>query len=93
MTAAELLSVARTRGIVLRRVGETLTVRAPAGVVTPELREQLALHKGELLALLEARAFPCSACGRFAFPTAAVVCYWCRRLADRGATPCTRERV
>ena len=52
MTAHELIAEVTKLGIVLEARGGRLHVEAPAGVVTPELRETLSRHKVALLALL-----------------------------------------
>ena len=52
MNAAELLIELRARGVVIEAAGDRLKVDAPKGVVTPELREALAEHKIEVLALI-----------------------------------------
>lgn len=58
MTTDDVLATAKTLGIVLEARGDRLHVEAPAGVVTPTLRDQLTQHKPALLALLApSRAF------------------------------------
>ena len=52
MSASALLSELRRRDIELRAEGSELRCNAPAGALTPELREQLRRHKADLLALL-----------------------------------------
>lgn len=52
MSAPTLLSELRRRDIQLQAVGHELRLSAPAGALTPELREQLRRHKSDLLALL-----------------------------------------
>ncbi len=52
MTATEILSYVKSAGILLAARGDRLHVEAPAGAVTPALREALARHKAALLALL-----------------------------------------
>jgi thioesterase domain-containing protein len=52
VSAAGLLSELRRRDIQVQAVGSELRCSAPAGALTPELREQLRRHKGDLLALL-----------------------------------------
>jgi hypothetical protein len=52
MTALDILTLARDAGIVLKVRGDILHVDAPAGRLTPELRDLLARRKPELLALL-----------------------------------------
>lgn len=52
MSASALLSELRRRDIQLRAEGSELCCSAPAGALTPELREQLRRHKADLIALL-----------------------------------------
>jgi thioesterase domain-containing protein len=52
VSAGALLSELRRRDIQLAAVGSELRCSAPAGALTPELREQLRRHKADLLALL-----------------------------------------
>ena len=52
MSASALLSELRRRDIQLRAEGSELRCSAPAGALTPELREQLREHKTDLMALL-----------------------------------------
>lgn len=52
MTAHELLMTCRQAGINLVVDGDCIDVDAPAGVLTPELRAELARCKADLLALL-----------------------------------------
>jgi thioesterase domain-containing protein len=52
VSAAALLSELRRREIQLRAEGSELRCSAPAGALTPELREELRRHKADLLALL-----------------------------------------
>ncbi|MEW6212388.1 MAG: hypothetical protein AB1631_28945 [Acidobacteriota bacterium] len=52
MTATELLTNLQQKGIRLEARGDRLRY-APASAVTPELREVLAAHKAQLLALLK----------------------------------------
>lgn len=56
MTAHELLSDLKCRGIDVVVVGDRLRVTAPVGVVTPALRETIQAHKLELLSLLTPNA-------------------------------------
>jgi hypothetical protein len=56
MSAVELIRQCRAAGIHLQARGERLHVEAPAGSVTPELRQRLTDHKAELLALHAIRA-------------------------------------
>ncbi|WP_437947962.1 amino acid adenylation domain-containing protein [Sorangium sp. So ce296] len=55
MDASELLAVLARRGVELSTDGDQLRLRAPAGVITPALRDLVARHKPELLALQRAR--------------------------------------
>lgn len=52
MTAAALLATLRHRGASVAVVNHRLRIEAPAGTVTPELREALVVHKSEVAALL-----------------------------------------
>jgi len=53
MTApTELLADLKRRGVILEAIGDRLRVDAPAGMLTPELRQALVVHKAELLELL-----------------------------------------
>lgn len=52
MTATDLITELRARGITLEAHGDRLRYR-PAEAVTPELRAALVAHKSELLSLLE----------------------------------------
>lgn len=49
-----MLEQVRALGVVLSGVGGKLRYEAPAGRLTPELRESLAAHKAAILDLLEA---------------------------------------
>jgi len=51
MNAIALIRQCRTAGIQLQARGDRLHVEAPTGSLTPELRQALADHKAELLAL------------------------------------------
>lgn len=55
MTPADLLTELERRGVKLTLAGDRLHVEAPAGVLTPDLKETLAKHKAALLTLLEER--------------------------------------
>ncbi len=55
MTAPELLNTLASRGITLAAEGDRLRVKAPVGALTVELRQALAEHKAELLALVRQR--------------------------------------
>jgi hypothetical protein len=58
MTAHELLMTCRQAGIALAADGGWIDVDAPAGALTPELRDELTRHKPALLLLLASpRAF------------------------------------
>jgi hypothetical protein len=52
MTAHEILIFAQQAGIALEARGDRLHVEAPAGTVTPELKDALVRRKVELLAVL-----------------------------------------
>ena len=54
MSAAQVLEQVRALGVVLSGAGGKLRYEAPAGSLTPELRESLAAHKAAILDLLEA---------------------------------------
>lgn len=54
MSAAQVLEQARALGVVLSGVCGKLRYEAPAGSLTPELRESLAAHKAAILDILEA---------------------------------------
>ena len=53
MTAQEILAEIRNLGGRLEARGDRLHVEAPLGKVTPELKTRLALHKVELMNLLQ----------------------------------------
>ena len=53
MTAETLLATLRDRGVEFTADGGSLRYRAPKGVLTPELRDALTRHKGEILTLLQ----------------------------------------
>ena len=90
MTVCELLSETRRLAIVLHVEGNQLRVRAPKGVLTPELQEIMAAHKGELLRLLTpvspkkplppdlVDGTPCPSCGgreRWLWVDGSLLCY------------------
>ena len=52
MTAIEILNYVKSAGILLAARGDRLHVEAPAGAVTPAVREALTRHKAALLSLL-----------------------------------------
>ena len=54
MNAVSLIGQCRAAGIRLQARGDRLHVEAPAGSVTPELRQALAANKADVLALVEA---------------------------------------
>jgi len=60
MTAEALLSELRSLGASVAAVGGRLRIEAPAGTMTPEIREALTTYKTELLALLSSAA--CQPC-------------------------------
>lgn len=55
MTPQELLAELDRRGVILTPVGDKLRYDAPAGVLTPDLKEAMRQHKADLLVLLRAR--------------------------------------
>lgn len=55
MTADDLIEEMEGRGVNLRRMGDQLNVDAPRGVVTDTLRQDLQVHKEEILSLLRQR--------------------------------------
>ena len=52
MTLVELLSTLRARDINVWADGERLRYSAPSGALTPDIREELAKHKADLLKFL-----------------------------------------
>ena len=52
MKLIDLLSELRTRGVVITVEGDRLHCNSPKGVLTPEIRKELADHKSEILRLL-----------------------------------------
>jgi hypothetical protein len=52
MNAAKLIEELGSRGVMVEAAGDRLRVDAPKGAVTPELREALAEHKTEVIALI-----------------------------------------
>lgn len=58
MIALEVLSELRHRGVELFVAEGALRYRAPRGVLTPELRAALSVHKAELVAMLAPAAEP-----------------------------------
>jgi hypothetical protein len=71
MNAAKLLEEARALGIVLSGSVGRLRYKAPAGRLTPELRQALTAHKAAILDLLEAerlearRIVQCRGCAHY----------------------------
>lgn len=63
MSALALIRQCRDAGIQLQARGDRLHVKAPAGSVTPELRQALTDHKAELLTL-HAISSPAAFAGR-----------------------------
>ena len=57
MTAADLISDLKRRGVELRVTGDRLRWRAPRGAMTPELAESLRRCKSETIALLSAPVY------------------------------------
>jgi hypothetical protein len=55
MSATSLLSHLRTAGISLSHERDRLIVEAPSGVITAELRTELAKQKAELIAAIDAQ--------------------------------------
>ena len=53
MSATGLLQEAKRRGIILQASDGELRFRARKGSLTPELREALARHKGQILTVLQ----------------------------------------
>lgn len=60
MTAAMLIEMLAVAGVQLSAADNKLTVNAPAGVLTLEMRAELAAHKQELIAWFAPRL--CSSC-------------------------------
>ena len=85
MTAHEVLQEAQRRGIVLTPRGTAIRFRGPRGALSEELKRELVRHKPEIIVILEAgpETYPCSSCGQFTFAEADVLCYWCRRAAQK----------
>lgn len=81
MRAVELVAHLHSQGATVALEGADLRVRAPAHVLTDEIRELLLARKREIIRLLS--SFSCVKCGRFAFPDPDTVCFYCRpRLPD-----------
>ena len=59
MTAQDLLSQLREKGVVLKTSdGDRLVIDAPKGTITDELRDALKAHKSELLQILKSENAP-----------------------------------
>ena len=82
MSPQDLLLTCRQAGILLAADGDALSVNAPKGMLTPELRDQLAHQKPAILALIE----PCiqfvELKGGIAMPAPALRLAW--SLEERG---------
>jgi hypothetical protein len=83
VTPTELLRSLYRQGANVRVDGEALRVRAPAGVITEAIREEITALKPDLIKVLS--TYPCSSCGRFAFSQPNKVCYWCLNPKGRAA--------
>ncbi|MBU4532294.1 MAG: hypothetical protein KJ650_01405 [Firmicutes bacterium] len=57
MTPAELITELELRNIKVSLAGDKLRLEAPAGVLTPALKEAIAKHKPELIAILSGRGY------------------------------------
>ena len=57
MTARELITELRDKGVEVKSSGDRLLIDAPKGTITPELRVALSEHKAELLRILNAPTF------------------------------------
>ena len=55
-TAGQLLAHLQSRNVTVRLEDEQLRIVAPAGVLTPELKQMLTVHKAALQDLLRAEA-------------------------------------
>ena len=56
MTVSALLTQLYSRGIEIWGDGDKLSLKAPSGALTPELRDQLQTRKSEILAFLRGPA-------------------------------------
>lgn len=72
MSAVALIRQCRDAGIRLQARGDRLHVVAPAGTVTPELRQRLTEHKADLLALRAIRSRLLALAGTLGIPRAVV---------------------
>lgn len=87
--AAELLDELAARGVLLEvACAERLRVDAPAGVLTPELRQTLGEHKAELLELLQAPGATCIQCGGQVAPHLSYHCQGCAEAIYANARRC-----
>lgn len=77
MTALKLMETLRLSGASFLLVDGEPRIKAPSGLLTPEMVSSLRTHREAIGALLTSH--PCGSCGRFAFPTSGITCYWCRR--------------
>ena len=75
MTAREVIETLNSKGCSIRKAGDELRVRAPKGILTPDMIDTLKVRKQEIIRLLTSH--PCTVCGRFAFPEP-TTCYFCR---------------
>ena len=59
MTARNLLTLLREKGVQIRTSGaDRLVIDAPKGTITPQLREELAANKADLLRILQTEVAP-----------------------------------
>jgi len=72
MSAVQLIRQCRDAGIRLQARGDRLHVEAPAGSITPELRQALVDHKADMLALHAIRARLLALAGTMGIPRAVV---------------------
>ena len=65
MRVVQLLDELARRDVILATDNDRLEVDAPRGVITPNIRQQLVIHKAALIAAVRARKAPspCFACG------------------------------
>lgn len=68
MNSITLLSYCQSAGILLEARGDRLHIKAPAGSITPELRQELVDHKAELLAMYAIRARLSAIAGSLGIP-------------------------
>lgn len=79
-SALEIMLELSTRGAKIRFADGQLWVKAPKGVITPELAAAITERKPELIAML--RTYPCLKCGLGIYHTPFVVCFKCRQKAQ-----------